>query len=193
MYVTAVLCAESFLHLDNNRGTRVVFVDGFMKSHFKGYVITLQKCNRRGRVLKLTVWDPQHRSAGGLVSIWARWSLRAVSPNNSGLIDEFSSYDAATRSRRTSDVHDEYTGDYVESRAQEDEEENVLLLLTGDSSMVNGVYGEILLSCNAVVATSTPRKESWHIGYSLSIYCLVNFCTRKDRLVNIRRDEYIRR
>ncbi|KAF1784027.1 hypothetical protein GQ600_12677 [Phytophthora cactorum] len=166
MYVTAVLCAESFLHLDNNRGTRVVFVDGFMKSHFKGYVITLQKCNRRGRVLKLTVWDPQHRSAG-----------------RPRLIDEFSSYDAATRSRRTSDVHDEYTGDYVESRAQEDEEENVLLLLTGDSSMVNGVYGEILLSCNAVVATSTPRKESWHIGYSLSIYCLVNFCTRKDRLV----------
>ncbi|KAG3214268.1 hypothetical protein PC129_g14814 [Phytophthora cactorum] len=49
MYVTAVLCAESFLHLDNNRGTRVVFVDGFMKSHFKGIALL-----------------------GGLVSIWAR-------------------------------------------------------------------------------------------------------------------------
>ncbi|KAG3110995.1 hypothetical protein PI125_g9525 [Phytophthora idaei] len=104
MYVTAVLCAESFSHLDNNRGTRVVFVDGFMKSHFKGIALL-----------------------GGLVSIWARWSLRAVSPNNSGLIDEFSTYDAAKRSRRTSDVHDEYTGDHAESRAQDDEEENVLL------------------------------------------------------------------
>ncbi|KAF1795146.1 hypothetical protein GQ600_5307 [Phytophthora cactorum] len=116
--VAAVVCAESFSRLDNNHGTRVVFVDVYMKPRLKGYV----KSDRRyERVLKRTVWGPNHRSAG------RPRHPNAVGATKPGLVDEFPTYKAAKRSRRTGVVHDEYAGDRAESRAEDNEEENVLM------------------------------------------------------------------
>ncbi|ETO64512.1 hypothetical protein F444_17976 [Phytophthora nicotianae P1976] len=114
--VSAIMVVESISRLDNNRGTRLGLVDGFMKNHLKGYINILDKNDLRDtRVFKRTVWDPNNRSTGRTrfevgnlykfrkihsLSFYhelLQGCLQSVAATNPGLIEEFPDFDSAKR------------------------------------------------------------------------------------------------
>jgi len=118
--VSTIMCALDSERLENNRGSRVNLVDGYMQRHIKGYGKTLARMDKfrsDARVFKLTVWDPKNRSAGkprfrsGAVYEFKKvhslkfyhntlqGCVQAVGAANPGLIEEFPDFAAAKRAR----------------------------------------------------------------------------------------------
>ncbi|KAE9283072.1 hypothetical protein PR003_g27234 [Phytophthora rubi] len=118
--VSTIMCVLDSERLENNRGSRVNLVEGYMQRHIKCYKKTLARMDKfrsDARVLKLTVWDPKNRSvgkprfrSGGVYEFKKVHSLKfyhntlqgcvqAVGAANPGLIEEFPDFATAKRAR----------------------------------------------------------------------------------------------
>lgn len=138
--VTVIMCVLSVERLANNRGTRLILIDGFMQPHFKAYakkLAAMDPFRKDSRVLKITVWDPRARSVTRprfqLGSIYElkkvhalkfyhdvlQGSLQAVGPADPAVIREYGDFETVKRARNEAEGrpgnHGEEDGEDTES------------------------------------------------------------------------------